>query len=114
MAILNANGTLYRLSGRDIYGRSSYEPGVDIRLSVINLDVGAIKTSVRADSSASRGSSDETVLLRGRIIVGPDLEVERGDKLDFDGEVYVIEAIHRRRSVAGIVDHQELGLELGY
>ncbi|CAN5354697.1 hypothetical protein BH10PSE8_BH10PSE8_13750 [soil metagenome] len=40
-------------------------------LSIVNMQVGAPKTSVRADSAASRGSTDEIAAERAKILMRP-------------------------------------------
>lgn len=108
----NSTGVLYSLSGRDVHGRPTYAPARPCPFAPVNLHVGAQKTSVRADSSASRGSADETAAMRAKILIPAFVKVEIGDKFEFDDLRFRIEAKHTRRSVSGVVDHFECDMEL--
>lgn len=50
---------LYRHTGTDQYGNGTYGSHKLIGIGVVRLYTGAKKTSVRADSSATRGGSQE-------------------------------------------------------
>jgi hypothetical protein len=74
--------------------------------------VGAEKTSVRADSSASRGSTDEMVATRAKILIANYVQCAIGDRFAFEGMTYLIISMHVRRSVMGNIDHFECDLEI--
>lgn len=108
----NQVGKLMRLTGRDVHSRPTYAGPVDCPFGIVNLDVGAEKTIVRADSSASRGAADETISKRAKILVASYVQVGIGDRFEFDGVAFLIKSKHVRRSVMGDVDHFECDMEL--
>lgn len=112
MFIPNLRGDLYRKSGRDIYGRAQLGPRQDCPFAIINLEIGARKTSVRADSSASRGAADEIASQRAKILIPSYVDVRVGDYFGFQGRRYEINMVHPRHSITGRFDHYECELEV--
>lgn len=108
----NLTGQLSRVVGRDVHARATYSDPTDCPFAIVNMDIGAAKTIVRADSSASRGSADERAAMRAKILIAPYVEVKIGDRFEFDGLAFVISSRHVRRSVMGNVDHFECAMEL--
>lgn len=108
----NLIGRLYRPEGNDIHGRPRFGAPTDCQFAVVNAKRQTEKTSVRADSSASRGSADEITTGLGRILIARHHTVEIGDLFEFDGDSYDIVSKHARRSVFGEVDHYECDLEV--
>ncbi|SCW95647.1 hypothetical protein [Ancylobacter rudongensis] len=108
----NNVGWLSRKIGRNVHAQVTYAPPVKCPFAPVNLSVGAQKTSVRADSSASRGAADEMAAMRAKILVANFVKIEIGDRFEFDGQTYRIETKHTRRSVAGVIDHFECDMEL--
>ena len=102
---------LMRAGTRDIHSRISYGAAVRCPCAIVNLDVESLKTSVRADSSASRGSADE-IVSKAKILVVTSVAPKIGDKFLIDGLELLISATHTRRRVSGQVDHIECGLEM--
>lgn len=108
----NVVGRISHLIGRDLYSRPSYSEPMDCPFGIVNMDIGAEKTSVRADSSASRGAADETSAVRAKILIVPYIKVAIGDRFEFQDLTFVISSRHERRSVMGNVDHYECDMEL--
>ncbi len=108
----NVVGQISRILGRDVHARPTFSEPTSCPFGIVNLNVGAEKTVVRADSSASRGSADETAALRAKILIVPYVAVEIGDRFEFEGMVFKIASKHVRRSVTGTVDHFECDLEM--
>lgn len=105
----NHTGVLFRKSSRrDIHGRENYEPGKPIAISIVHLADKVEQTSVRADSSASRGAADMEVL-QAKLLIGPTVKIARGDVIKTRGRLVEIESIHDRIDVCGRPHHQELG-----
>jgi hypothetical protein len=107
----NAIGKLSVRSGRDFHARETYSEPIDCPFAPVNLDNAAVRTTVRADSSASRGAADERVALEARILIVPYLNPKIGDRFQFEDIVYRIAGVHRRRSVFGGLDHYDCSLE---
>lgn len=108
----NLVGKLSKVVGRDVHSRITYGEPTDCPFAAVNLQVGAQKTSVRADSSASRGAADEVAAMRAKILVVKYVSISIGDKFEFDGQKFRIEAIHPRRSTMGRLDHFECDMEI--
>lgn len=107
----NLVGNLYRSTGFDSYGRSSFSDFVLCPFASVTLKKTSQKTSVRADSSASRGAADE-IVSNARILVPGYIVIEVGDEFEFQTTRYRIVSKHVRRSVFGRVDHIECDLEI--
>lgn len=108
----NLKGQLARKTGRDVHGRATFSPLVDCPFGPINLDVTALKTSVRADTSASRGAAEEQTTPHARILVPKNVVVAIGDHFVYSGIVFEIITRHERYAVTGRFDHIELGMRV--
>jgi len=94
----------------DRYGREQHKlQRRSTKCAIIHMYNETEKTSVRADSSASRGRSDEQVA-DGRFLLKPSEQVSTGDLLELKvrgGEKYVIQInrVFRRPDVEGVIHH---------
>lgn len=105
----NQSGVLMRkLAKRDIHGRESFAPGVPVSIAIVHLADKVVETSVRADSSATRGAADMSTL-QAKILIGTSVLISRGDVMLVRGRYVEIESIHDRIDVLGRPHHQELG-----
>jgi hypothetical protein len=107
----NLKGTLEKVVGRDIHGRPTLGAAIPCPFGSISLKVSAQETTVRADSSASRGNADEMVTERGRILIPAFIKPSQGDIFTFNGMRYKIASLHDRYSIGGKLDHWECDLE---
>ena len=108
----NVTGSIRKRLSRDVHGRAAYGPSLVCPFGIVNLQIATQKTSVRADSSASRGSADEITAIRGKILIPAYMSVTIGDRFEFQGQGYEIAGFHQRRSVLGYLDHFECDLEI--
>lgn len=108
----NLVGQLQRKIGYTIDGQQILSPAVACQFAIVNAKRQQEKTSVRADSSASRGMADEITTALGRILVAKHERIEIGDIFSFDGDSYEIKSTHIRRSVFGEIDHFECDIEV--
>lgn len=108
----NRVGELRRLQEHDIYGQAVLGDPVKCAFAVVNAKRKSLKTSVRADSSASRGNADEVTTDLGCILVPSYQSIEIGDHFSFDEDEYVVVSKHVRRSVTGKIDHYECDIEV--
>lgn len=108
----NLVGMIQRKSGYDIHGRPVLSEPTPCQFAIVNAKRQQDKTSVRADSSASRGMADEITTGLGRILVAKHESVEIGDVFSFDGDSYDVKSKHVRRSVFGEIDHFECDIEV--
>ena len=109
MFIPNKTGILKRKTGVNIYGVASYDRGTPVPIGVVRLEVMSDPTSVRADSTASRGSAMEETAL-SRVLLSRNVKVARGDVLVIDGVELVVQSIWPRYAVSGALDHVQLDL----
>lgn len=93
----------------DMDGEPSYLSPVTIGCSVISLDLALDRTSVRADSSASRGRAEE-IGGNAMILVSPVITIFERDLIDIEGSRFEVIAIWPRRRVHGGIHHQEIVL----
>jgi len=112
MFIPNSKGTYQKVTGRDIHSRPTYSAAMICPFSPVNMLIADQKTSVRTDSSASRGAADERVATRAKILVPPFVALSFGDKFMFDDMDFRVTAVHKRRNVFGALDHLEIDLEI--
>lgn len=108
----NLIGTIAVIAGRDIHGIATFGAPKECPFAMINLNSKSEKTSVRADSSASRGSADELTSQKMKILIPVFVTVGIGDRFVFDGVKYDIISRHPRRSVFGDLDHYECDIEV--
>lgn len=95
-------------SGNDVYGMPTYGSRKRERCAVVKKVLRNNKTSVRADSSASRGNARELeadVL----VLVFPNTTAEIDAILDLAGDRFRVISKHGRYSLRGALDHYELG-----
>ncbi len=96
-------------SGFDDWGRETYSSRRRVPCSLVRLKMTKESSSVRADSSASRGrgreiSSDSIILLP------PTLAVGIGDRVEFLGFQLEVESLTPRLDIMGRHDHNEVGM----
>lgn len=97
-------------SGTDVYGRPLAGERIKTKCNIVALKGSSVKSSVRADSSASRGRAheliSETVLLFPRYT-----NISFDDTVEVQGQKLRVMAVHPRYDVSGRLDHLEVGLE---
>lgn len=109
----NLVGSLRSRISRDVHGMANYGPSRVCPFAMVNLELRSQKTSVRADSSGSRGSADEIASTNLKILVPPYITIDLDDEFTFEGQRYQIRTKHKRRSViSGVIDHIECDLEV--
>lgn len=96
-------------SGTDVYGQAAYGDPAEAMCAVVKLDASAIKTSVRTDSSASRGSAEEVAPV-GKLLFPPIYDVAIGDLVLVHGLTVKVKSVQPRFAVFGGVDHNEVDL----
>lgn len=84
-------------------------PGVWVRerCSVVKLVISSQKSSVRADSSASRGNAREEQA-DAVILLNPNSQATINDVIEVAGHKLRIMAFHLRYDVTGRLDHKEI------
>ncbi|MCR9222937.1 MAG: hypothetical protein NXH70_02610 [Hyphomonas sp.] len=110
MTLFRPNTTclLYQGSATlDIYGASSFGTPATTPCAVIAYDLARTKTTVRADSSGTRGRGEH---LEGvaRFLFPKTVTINRGDKVYKDSYWLEVVEIHPRYDVSGTLDHWEV------
>lgn len=104
----NLDCVVRQKNGSDVYGMPAYGSRKKERCAVVKKVLRNNKTSVRADSSASRGNARELeadVL----ILIGANTTAQIDAILDVAGDRFRVMSKHGRYSIAGKLDHYELG-----
>lgn len=102
-------GTLYRKgSVANIYGEEQLSLVGRIKLGVVRFIDSIDKSSVRADSSASRGKADQEEF--DAVFITPvESGVRKDDILLVDGVKVRVILVHRRYGLRGRPGHLEIG-----
>jgi len=110
MFLPNNRCELHTLSGTNVYGEPIWSVLRSVPCAVVSLNRQELQTSVRADSSASRGAALEPVSM-GKILFPAAIAVQSGDRITIQGFGLRISAIQPRWDVNGKLDHWECGVE---
>jgi hypothetical protein len=108
--IPNTQGKLSVLKGFNLFGEPDFDRGETVPCAVVKLIGIADKTSVRTDSSASRGNAEET-LTEARILFPANVEVSSGDRFEINGFTLRVQSVHPRYNITGKLDHFDVALE---
>jgi hypothetical protein len=92
-----------------MYGKESLQSSAQLYCGVVRLSASNQKTSVRADSSASRGTAIE-VTYDSRLLFLPLTEIGRGDKLTIVTLELRVETVQPRFDIRGRLDHLQVDL----
>ena len=107
----NVSATIRRYQGTNLFGEPSWGDVENVRIGVVHLAAQAAKTSVRTDSSASRGNAEERVVVAK--ILFPVLAQPRVmDLVEFAGQTMMVKSVEPRIAVTGRLDHLECEMEL--
>lgn len=96
---------------RDIYGKATLGAAKPALCSIVRFEIGADKTSVRTDSSASRGNAEEATAAV-RLLFPPLYPVTTGTVVEMLGARVEIISVHPRHTVTGEVDHYQVDAQV--
>lgn len=99
-----------KLKHYDAYGQAQFAQPITVRFALVRFDTKVQDTTVRADSSATRGNVKENQA-SGRILIERRSKPFTGDLVTFDGKVFRIKEVEPRYNVLGKLDHYECDLE---
>lgn len=109
----NLSGFMQSSVGYDVNAEKKYGAQRECPYATVSMKIDVQKTSVRADSSASRGSADEIATTRTKILVPTYVNPVFGDRfVSAEGHRFSIQSVHPRYSVGGRLDHYEIDLEI--
>lgn len=111
--MLNKNATcrVEPLIGYSAHGEPQLGPSVPEDCAVIRLRRQLAKTTVRADSSSSRGHGDER-LSDSKLLLDGSTSAEMGSRVTVNGVKLRVVSMWERLDVSGYVDHYEVECEL--
>lgn len=107
----NVSCTITEQKGTDVYGQAKLALPRKTRCNVVTLVVTSEKTSVRADSSGSRGNVDELVSL-SKLLFLPRDDMGIGSKIEVSGVSLRVIGRQLRFTVSGKLDHIEVDCEV--
>lgn len=102
----NLKCQLRRRIGTNVYAEEVLGDPVIVGCSIVNLKVFLEKSSVRADSSGSRGSAQEQIA-DGVLLFLPSAKVGIDDQILLNGWKLRVIGLEPRFSLAGVLDHYE-------
>ena len=94
----------------DAYGQFTYGKKEAMKFALVRFDTNTEDSTVRADSSATRGNIKE-FHSTGRILTVVATKPKWGDLIIFDGKVFRIREVEPRYNVQGKLDHYEVDFE---
>lgn len=111
MLMPNQTCMLIKSAGNDVYGQPI--PGIQSRerCSVVSMPTADVKSSVRSDSSASRGNAHEEQT-NGKILLTAVTKAVMHDILVVRGQKLKIISTHPRFNAAGKLDHIEVAVNI--
>lgn len=93
----------------DQYGIPQFSVKKPVKCSVVRFKLQQEKTSVRADSSASRGRAEE--MLYDVILLFPkNINIKSGDRVEIFDTILKAEDVETRLDINGRIDHFEVSL----
>lgn len=98
-------------AGDDVYGRPVFTAWIPERCAVVSLAVSDVQSSVRADSSGSRGNAEEIEAV-SVILFGPRTIADRNDIVSIAGFKLLVKGKEPKFSVTGAIDHFRMTLTL--
>ena len=107
MFLPNTYGVLFSKTGRNRHGEPVFAEGKPVECAVVRLSRVQQPTSVRADSSASRGNASELAMSAAKILFPVSVTVAIGDRFKIASYDLVVTAREPRLSVTGDLDHYE-------
>lgn len=103
----NRTCTIQKRGGHDQYGQETVGASFTEPCAVVQMRHVSTPTTVRADSSASRGHGEEFITYN-TFLLGPKTQAVLNDKVTISGLVLRIIDIHPRYNIAGGLDHYEV------
>lgn len=111
MFIPNLRFTYKQRIGNTAYGQPRFGPERKGYCGVVRMEEQSRTTSVRTDSSASQTTAMEEVAT-ARLLVPAYITLRQGDHVTVSGFNLVVQAVHARYSVLGVLDHWQVDLTI--
>lgn len=94
-------------SGANVYGEETLGEARKARCAIVELHMRVVRSSVRADSSASRGSAREHEG-EARLLFPTTVELNLDDQVEVAGYQLRVVGIFPRHNLQGVLDHMEV------
>lgn len=98
---------LNKLPTRSIHGKETFGAAVRVPCAIVHIRSGTETSSVRADSTASRGAADSAVAM-AVILFPPSAKIVEGDVVRAAGKTIEVTGIEPRFDVRGSLDHLQI------
>jgi hypothetical protein len=106
MFLPNNRGQLFRRMGNNLHGETQFASPQTVDCGVVRLMPKVETTSVRVDSSASRGMAEETTA-KAKILFPAYVRIGQDDRFDIAGISLRCITVEPRYAIAGHLDHYE-------
>ena len=94
-------------AARDIFGKETHLPPIPLRCGIVRLSTVVVPSTVRADSSASRGAAEESNA-QAIFLVPANTSIGVGDIIMTLGFRIEVKGRHPRLNTRGTLDHIEI------
>jgi hypothetical protein len=102
----NRTCTINKRTGFDLYGQGTVSAAVTEPCAVVKMRTLATPTTVRSDSSASRGHGEEFITYNVFLLTAATTAAIE-DKITISGVAMRLVDMHPRYNIAGELDHWE-------
>ncbi|MPS48547.1 hypothetical protein [Methylobacillus sp.] len=96
--------TIYRRSKTDRYGQPALAVGKPTKCAVVLLSRGKQASTVRSDSSATRGHAEEPIA-NCKLLLAPNEDIDAGDVIAVNTQRVMVTGVSPQYSISGRVDH---------
>lgn len=111
MFIPNVRCKVRRRIGTNVYGKGEYGGEENAACGIVRLEESSDTTSVRADSTASRGSAKEENL-QARLLFPARTRLNKGDLVKVMSFTMIVQSVWPRHNVTGRLDHWQIDLQI--
>lgn len=111
MFIPNMSCTISKRTGHDSWGKPTYSSPAPAQCAIIKLTEAREKTSVRTDSSASRGNAEE-IKSDARLLFTASTVISKSDIVTILGFRVSVTSVFPRIAVDGRLDHWQIDAEI--
>lgn len=108
--IPNRTCGLRRKNGVNGFGEPSFDSKITVPFALVRFDTKVEDSTVRADSSATRGNVKE-FHASGRALFPVSVVPKWGDIIVIDNKVFMVKEVEPRYHVLGNLDHYEVDFE---
>lgn len=94
-------------NGKNAYGEETLGPPTLVPCAIIYLRSAVRESSVRADSSPSRGAAREKVI-EAKLLTVANAAVKLDDQIEVAGYKLRVSSVFPRHDLEGVLDHYEI------